>query len=208
MLDQKPFRNVIGIGGVARPWFRKSELDTYVGIDIEEILGCDKIYTEYYVQSCEAPWRPHLKADLVVSKYLLEHVPNNLKTFNNIKNVIIDGSVSVHILPLGWHPFSIANRVIGNKFAKLLIPIIRPGAERVTGYPAYYNICSSVGLEKMFVNIGVQYKIKYFYGVEDYFGFYAPFGCCVHIFNRIAHFFNLKLFASNAVVAILGSQDQ
>jgi len=83
-----------------------------------------------------------------------------------------------------------------------LIPILRPESKDITGYPAYYNLCNSFALEKFAKKSNFNYKIKYFFGAEDYFGFFFPFGIIVHILNRIFHLFRLNIFASNAVLVI------
>jgi len=86
--------------------------------------------------------------------------------------------------------------------ARILIPIIKPGSERITGYPAYYNLCNSFALEKFVKSSNLNVEIKYFFGAEDYFGFFFPFGIIIHILNRIFHLFRLNIFASNAVLVI------
>ena len=128
------------------PLFSKSTVENYIGIDIDETFNSEEVYHQYVIQSCE-DMNDNIKADLIVSKYLLEHVSNNAKTFKNIENWLNTNGLSVHVFPLGFHPFSIANRLVGNGLARLLIPIIRPGSESVTGYPAYYHMCNSFALK-------------------------------------------------------------
>ncbi|MDA8581782.1 class I SAM-dependent methyltransferase, partial [Schleiferiaceae bacterium] len=169
--------------------------------DIDETFKSEDVYHKYFIQSCEV-FNDSIKADLIVSKYLLEHVPDNSKTFKNIEGWLNQNGQSVNLFPLGFHPFSIANRIVGNKMARFLIPILRPGSEGVTGYPAYYNLCNSFALEKLASKSKSNYKIKYFFGAEDYFGFFFPFGILVHVLNRIFHLFRLNIFASNAVLVI------
>jgi hypothetical protein len=106
----------------------------------------------------------------------------------------------LHLLPLAWHPFSIINRILGNKISKFLIPYLRPGTENVTGYPAYYHLCNSVSLNLLSKNSNFKYKIKYFFGAEDYFSFFLPLSLFVFIFNRFCFILNLNIFASNAVI--------
>lgn len=193
---------VIKIGGANRPLFNKNKLNKYIGIDIDGGFLWEPIYSEYFIQSCEVPLPKKISADLIVSKYVLEHTLDNNKVFKNINCMLGDGGVSIHIFPLGFHPFSIVNRLVGNRAAKMLIPIIRPGSESVTGYPAYYHMCNSVSLERYLFNNGFKYSVKYFFGAEDYFGFFAPFGCLIHIINRIAKILRMNILASNAVLII------
>jgi hypothetical protein len=203
-LKKFSYKSVIEIGGANRPLFRKDDLQEYIGIDIDRSFETNSIYTEYYAQSCEQPLDRKIRADLIVSKYVLEHIPDNKMVFLNIINMLSPGGVSIHIFPLGLHPFSIVNRLVGNRIAKILIPILRPGSEKVTGYPAYYHLCNSASLERFLDNANVKYHVKYFYGAEDYFGFFAPLGCLVHVFNRVMCRVGCRIMASNALLIIKG----
>ncbi|OOG67955.1 methyltransferase domain-containing protein [Algoriphagus sp. A40] len=200
---QKSYINstVLEIGGTGRPIFRKDDIGDYIGLDIDTSFDFKEKYHKYFAQSCEEE-NENLKADMIFSKYLLEHVPNNSKTFKNIEDWLIPGGKSVHIFPLGFHPFSLANKLAGNKFAKKLIPILRPGTEAITGYPAFYNLCNSWDLHKVASNSKLKYKVKYFFGAEDYFAFFLPLSISVYFFNRFCHLFRLNIFASNAVLII------
>ena len=192
---------ILELGGTNRPLFSKSKVNNYIGIDIDETFNSKDVYHKYFIQSCEV-FNDNIKADFIVSKYLLEHVPNNSKTFKNIERWLNPNGLSVNLFPLGFHPFSIANRLVGNSIARFLIPILRPESKGITGYPAYYNLCNSFALEKIANKSNFNYEIKYFFGAEDYFGFFFPFGIIVHILNRIFHLFRLNIFASNAVLVI------
>ena len=192
---------VLEIGGTKRPIFKKDDVKNYIGLDIDTSFDYKEKYHEYIAQSCEDRVEG-LNADMIFSKYLLEHVPNNQKTFENIENWLNPGGKSVHIFPLGYHPFSLANKLAGNKFAKKLIPILRPGTEEITGYPAFYNLCNSWELSKVALNSRLRYEIKYFFGAEDYFSFFLPFSIFIYFFNRFCHLFGLNIFASNAVLII------
>lgn len=194
-------KTILELGGTNRPLFIKPEVGNYIGIDIDESFDSKDVYHKYFIQSCEV-FNDNIKADFIVSKYLVEHVPDNSKTFKNIERWLNPNGLSVNLFPLGYHPFSIANRLVGNRMARILIPIIKPGSERITGYPAYYNLCNSFALEKFVKSSNLNVEIKYFFGAEDYFGFFFPFGIIIHILNRIFHLFRLNIFASNAVLVI------
>ena len=194
-------KTILELGGTNRPLFTKSKVSNYIGIDVDKSFNSKDVYHKYFIQSCEV-FNDNIKADLIVSKYLLEHVQNNSKTFQNIERWLNPNGFSVSLFPLGYHPFSIANRLVGNSIARFLIPILRPGSEKITGYPAYYDLCNSLALEKFAKQSNFNYQIKYFFGAEDYFGFFFPFGIIVHILNRIFHLLRLNIFASNAVLVI------
>ena len=193
---------VLEIGGSQRPLFNKSDILFYVGLDVDSKFDWAKYYHSYFNQSCTEPINN--KFDFIFSKYLLEHVNDNEKSFQNIINSLKSSGKSIHIFPLGFHPYSLLTRVVGNSLQRKLIRLLRPHSQTVGGYPVYFNLCNSVFLERFFrKQTDVVYKIKYFYGAEDYFAFFFPFFLLTMVFNRVCYLLNLKIFASNAVLTII-----
>lgn len=135
-------KRILEIGGANRPLSTLGTAREQVGIDIDGTVPWQSIYTAYHNQSAELPI-PGLQADLIVSKYVLEHIPDNRRLFANIREWLAPGGRSVHLFPLGWHPYSVVNRVIGNRVARFLIPLVLPGLEGLLGYPAYYHLSTA-----------------------------------------------------------------
>jgi SAM-dependent methyltransferase len=204
LLDKKKKINisVLEIGGTSRAYYRDGHnFSQYDGVDIDEEGNKEGVYTNYYNQSCEIPFKS--RYDFIFSIFLLEHVPDNNKTFQNIINSLGPSGDSIHLFPLGFHPFSLLTKIVTNSFQKKLISLIRKNTIGITGYPTYYSLCSSFELKTYFSkHPEIEYKVKYLYGAEDYFGFFFPFGIGIHIFNRICNMFNLHIFASNAILTI------
>lgn len=195
----KKSSKVLEMGGTHRPLFNKINIKYYAGLDIDSNFDWSKYYHAYFNKSCTEPIRENF--DFIFSKYLIEHVNDNKKTFENIIESLNPSGKSVHIFPLGFHPYSLLTRIVGNSLQRKLIKLLRPHSESVGGYPVFFNMCNSVALERFFRNQnGITYKIKYFYGADDYFAFFFPFFFLINIFNRICNFLNLKIFASNAVL--------
>jgi hypothetical protein len=193
--------SVLELGGANRPLLSKTEVGYYIGIDVDNNVRHENIYHKYYCESVEL-FNPEINADLILSKYLLEHVSDNEKTFHNVEKWLNFGGSALHIMPLGFHPFSLCNKIIGNKYAKKLIPLLRPGSESVTGYKAYYNMCDSHSLNRLMKKSMYNYKVKYFFGADDYFSFFFPLAVVIHFFNRACNVFRLNIFASNAVLIL------
>ena len=191
---------VLELGGANRPIFSKGRCFKYIGLDLDNSFNWEYIYDEYINDSAESD--QNINADIIISAYLFEHIRNNKKALLNIKKWLNKDGFSIHIFPLKYHPYSIINQIIGNKLGKKLIPILRPGSESVTGYPAYYNLCSSFGLESFLTKNNFKFKVKYFYGAEDYFAFFFLFGIVINIYNRICKVLNIKLLASNVVLIL------
>ena len=117
-------------------------------------------------------------------------------------NSLNENGTMIHNYPMGYHPYSLITRLIPNYLVKKLIPLLRPGSEGITGYKTYYNLGSYYSLEKFFESNNFKYKIKYYYGAEDYFSFLFPIGILVYFFNRICSILNLKIFSSGVLVMI------
>ena len=194
-------KQILELGGVSRPVLQKSDNYRYIGIDIDDNFNHEQFYDFFYCQSveCEIP----VMADLIFSKYLMEHVKDVEMSYINQISALMDNGKIVHLYPLGYHPFSLLNRLIGNKMARFIIPIIRPGVQGITGYPAYYSLGSAYSLENFLKQReGVKVECKYYYGAVDYFSFFFPFALLISVFNFFVRTFSIKLFASNVIVVI------
>lgn len=192
---------VLELGGTQRPIFNISEVKKYIGLDIDKDFIWENHYHVYLNQSCTNPI--NIKADIIISKYLLEHVDDNKKTFQNIVDCLNTSGSSIHLFPLGFHPYSLITKLIGNKSQKSLIKLLRPETKEITGYPVYYNLCNSLSLENHLEKYdGITFEVKYYYGASEYFFSFYPVYLFIEIFNRIFNLLKIKIFASNAVVII------
>lgn len=199
--ESKKSRSIIELGGVSRPVLKKSTNYRYVGVDIDENFEHDNYYDQFYCQSVENEFPE--KGDLIFSKFLMEHVLDvELSYERQIKSLNTGGKI-IHLYPLGYHPFSILNKIIGNKLANKIIPIIRKGSEEVTGYPAYYTLGNAFLLERFLKSReDLQVDFRYHYGAVDYFSFFFPLAVLITCFNLISKNLGLKLFASSVIVTI------
>jgi|GEM_PF-5153271 len=193
-------QTVLELGGTWRPLLKKGDDFKYFGIDIDDSFRPRELYDHYFCNSVEDDI--DTKADIIVSKYLIEHVKNNTRTFDNTYKWLNKGGYAINIFPLKNHPYSLINKLVGNRTAKSFISLLRPGTETVSGYPAYYNLCSSSELEEFLSKRGWKYHLTYCFGAEDYFGFFFPLGIIIHLYNRICSLFNLNYLASNVVLEI------
>lgn len=191
---------VLEAGGVDRPLLDRSPDYEFVGLDIEERPECARLYDRFVVQSIEdlLPVEP----DMILSYTLLEHVPENHAAIAQIYAALTPGGTTHHYVPSKYHPYSLGLRAIGPGLQKRLIPILRPGAEDVTGYPAFFDLCSaramSRALERQgFTNVDVQA----FYRANDYFAFFTPLFVLVTLFENLCQKHDWRVFASGFVIS-------
>jgi len=197
--DMKP-KTILEAGGVDRPVLNLSPNFEFVGLDIEERPNCANLYDSFIVQSIEHPLP--VKADIIISFTLLEHVPNNTAAIESIFGALTEGGKTHHYVPSGMHPYSLALRAIGPRLQRFLIPILRPGTENVTGYPAFFNLCTPKAMNDAFRSVGfTDIDIQAFYRANDYFAFFTPAFIIVTFFENACAFFNIRSFASGFVIS-------
>ena len=197
--DLKPLR-VLEVGGIDRPLLTKSDNYRYIGLDIDSNDNCYSIYDEFIIQSIEDDVNDAV--ELVISITLLEHVPNNKKSFRSMYKVLLDGGEMHHYVPSKNHPYSLILRLVGPKLQKVLINYLRPHAEEVTGYPAFFNLCTVSQMQKELSLIGFKnINITPYYKATDYFAFFVPAYLFVAILENLFEFTGQTWAASGMVIS-------
>lgn len=200
LAKRKEHFRILEAGGIDRALLSKSDKYTYIGLDIEERDTCYEVYDKFIVDSIENELDQ--KFDLIISKTLLEHVENNKNSYKAMYLGLNEGGEMIHYFPGKNHPFSVLTRIVGNKMQRLLIKILRPHAEAVTGYKAYYDLCSYTPLKKYLDSLGFKSTyIKPYWGASDYFAFFLPAFIVICLFNRTCEKLNLVYFASGLIAA-------
>ena len=185
------------LGGVSRPVLQKIKSYRYVGIDIDEDFIHDNFYNKFYCQSVEDELPE--KADLIFSKYLMEHVKDVKTSYENQLLALNPSGRMIHLYPLGYHPFSLLNKLIGNKFARKVIPLIRKGWR---GQHTPFLSSAMHTVWKDFLKIKrVFADFKYHYGAVDYFTFFFPLALIIG-HDHLAKILGAKIFASNVLIVI------
>lgn len=193
---------VLEAGGTTRPMLKRSDRMTLDGLDIEPVPDAAKWYDHFFVQSIEEPLLgPY---DLIVSKHLLEHVRDNQASFLQMNAALRTGGCMIHYLPSKYHPYSIALRLVGHRWQKRLIPIFRPWAKAVTGYPAFFHKCSARAMRRLATAIGfTEIQILPFYDASDYFRFFFPFYFLVALWENLCKVLKWETFCSGFIILAL-----
>ncbi|MEQ8293717.1 MAG: class I SAM-dependent methyltransferase [Roseovarius sp.] len=191
---------VLEAGGVDRPVLDRSPDYEFVGLDIDERPDCARLYDRFLVQSIEIPLP--VKADVIISFTLLEHVPNNTASIRAMYEGLNAGGSTHHYIPCGLHPYSLALRAIGPRLQRRLIPILRPGTEGITGYPAFFDLCTPRAMTQAFRAAGfTEIDVKPFYRANDYFAFFTPAFISVTLFENVCRLLGLSTLASGIVIS-------
>jgi hypothetical protein len=169
-------------------------------MDIDTKDDCFTIYDDFVVQSVESPI--DRAYEMVISITLLEHVRDNGASVRSIFDGLVPGGKTHHYIPSGYHPYSLCLRMVGPKLQKKLIPILRPHGVGETGYPAFFDHCSTASMRKLFRKAGFKkVDIMPFYNANDYFAFFFPAWVVVVFFEYICKKLDLELFASGFVIS-------
>jgi SAM-dependent methyltransferase len=191
---------ILEVGGIDRPLLDRNSSFEYVGLDIEERPDCNNVYDRFIVQSIEQP--VDISADLLISITLMEHVPDNFSAVKSMFEALRPGGKTHHYIPSKWHPYSLALRAVGPTLQKRLIPILRPAAVGVTGYPAFFDYCSPAAMRNLFEEQGfVSIDVMAFYRASDYFAFFLPAYLVVALFENLCFVLGWSLFASGFVIS-------
>jgi hypothetical protein len=113
-----------------------------------------------------------------------------------------EGGAIHHYIPSKWHPYSISLRLLGPAAQKALIPVLRPGTEDVSGYPAFFHCCSVGAMRALLAKEGFnEINFEVFYRASDYFSFFLPIYLVVAMFENLCSALNIHLFASGFIVS-------
>ena len=104
-IDERSPKVILEVGGVDRPAIQKSADYRYIGLVIDARENCYVVYDEFIHGSIEE--KTDLKGvDLVISKAVLEHVPDNARTLQTMYYAMRSSSIMHHYVPSGFHPYS------------------------------------------------------------------------------------------------------
>ena len=196
---QKPAA-ILEVGGIDRPLLARSPAYEYIGLDIEEKPACNSIYDYFIVQSIEKP--TSILVDMVIPITLMEHVPDNEAAVRSMFAALRPGGTTHHYIPSKWHPYALATRLVGPVLQRRLIPLLRPAAVGVTGYPAFFDKCTPSAMTALFRRQGFsKINVKAFYRASDYFAFFLPVYLTVAMFENLCSALDWHFFASGFVIS-------
>src|SRR5205807_7291867 len=84
--------------------------------------------------------------DLVLSRYVLEHVKSMSAAMENVRRYLKPGGTMVSIIPGAWAAFAVLNRVLPRRVSRGLMHMLH-GRPADTVFPAYYDRCSFSALQ-------------------------------------------------------------
>lgn len=193
-------KKILEVGGSERPLLDKNVNFEYWCVDVDDTKNYTGLYDNVFIGEIE---NLEVKGfDLIISKFVLEHVKDVESMYVEMWNRVGDNGSMLHIYPLGGHPFSRITKVV-DKFglSRFLISLLRPETIQTNGYKTFYDKGSAVEIHEMLANLpDCTFKVTFTYEAEDYFGFLFPLALLINLFNRTCELFKLTRFASNVVI--------
>ena len=195
--------DVAELGGVDRPMLAPGDAHRFVGVDVDDQGGeAHNKYDLFYKQSVEEDFGYGRRYDLIYSMTLIEHVPNNKRTFDNIYWALKKGGETIHYFPSKNAIYALFIRIFGNDLQRKVIGAIW-GKDKLStiGYPAYFDHCSANEMETMLKDIGYEdVEVKCYYRANSYFSACTPIYVLVSFYENICRFFNLRSLATGLLV--------
>lgn len=198
-IDRRETTRILEAGGIDRPLLTKRTGITYDGLDIDFKENCKEIYDNFIVQSLELPIEKTY--DLIISITLLEHVPNNRASLKSCYSALSPEGAMMHYTPSKSHPYSLILRFVGPQLQKKIIARLRPEAQEVTGYPAFFNCCSPKEMRTILHLQGFRnINIIPIYRAAFYFNFFFPLYLIVLLYENLCKKFSLEQLCSGFII--------
>jgi SAM-dependent methyltransferase len=175
-----PGLRVLDVGGGKLPAFAepvKREWGLHVvGLDVsrhELEQAAPGAYDERVVGDvATVRFRPTF--DLIVSRFVLEHVRNTPAALANMAAALRPGGVMAHLLPSSRAGYAIVNRLIGNRLARGLLHALYPACRPFSGFEAYYDHCTPGEMSGLCHDEQLKIVELTPYYRSDYFRFCLP----------------------------------
>jgi len=113
--------------------------------------------------------------DLVVSSWVLEHLPHPAVAFAEVSRVLAPAGHFVTLAPNAWHPVTLLNRLLAwaGPIQARLVPWLY-GRSEEDAFPVCYRANSAGRLQKLGKTAGLQVVALYTLSDPTYLAFNAP----------------------------------
>ena len=176
-LAKRPdIRKVCDIGGGANPLFSLEQVEEYgleytvLDISEEELEKAPNQYNKIQADITDPNLSLNREYDLVVSKFLAEHISDASIFHQNIFNLLKCGGYSFHYFPTLYNLPFIINLLFPENLSYPILLFFHPFRTKKGNrgkFPAYYDWCFGP------TNVNIERFTKIGYKVEEYIGFFG-----------------------------------
>lgn len=205
-INRKSNQIIVDIGGGKETSFAKYKNPKLnnkiiaVDLDEDEIKynrdADEKIIADV---SKDLPFKDN-SVDLIVSRYVLEHIEDVDKFIKNSQRALKPGGYSINLFSSGNAPFAILNRILPHSFSQKILSLFLPGSEEIRGFRIYYNLTYKKA-KNLYRGHGFQIEnIKLSYYQSRYFAFFIPLYLISVVFEIILMTLHLKNLSSYILI--------
>ena len=153
LVEEHNLRSVCDFGGGANPVLPSEEIARFglrylvVDVSAEELAKAPPGYTTAAmdVTAAAAADLPGAPFDLVISRFVAEHVEDPAAFHVAVWHALRSGGFAAHFFPTLPSPPYVANRLLMGRGSRRLVDILQPGSrssdERLGKFRAYYRWC-------------------------------------------------------------------
>lgn len=148
----------------------------YIGLDLSQ-SELDQAPAGWYDDSVAADVTDHIAAledscDLAVSYFVLEHVADLPRAFDNIQSYLVPGGRMVTLFAGTFSPFGLANRLMPHAMSAFVLrTLLNRPTESV--FPAHYDRCWATAIERCLTSWSTAEVLPLWYGAP-YLAFSRP----------------------------------
>ncbi len=168
--SMRPDITILDVGAGRTPSIppeRRPPRSRYIGLDLSQ-SELDHAPEGWYDDSVAADVTEHMSilegsCDLAVSYFVLEHVADLPRAFDNIHSYLVPGGRMVTIFAGTFSPFGLANRLMPHAVSSFILrSLLQRPTESV--FPAHYDRCWATAIEKSLKSWSAAEVLPLWYG--------------------------------------------
>jgi SAM-dependent methyltransferase len=139
--------------------------------------------------------------DLLVTRSVLEHLPDNHRMIADVARVLRPGGCCIHDFPCKFSPFAILNTVIPKRWSLYLLDRIFPEWQGEVGFKTYYRDCYFPAMLRRHREAGLEVvatELRFYQSV--YYEFFLPLYLLGVAFDLLTYSLGIKRLSSQMLL--------
>lgn len=124
--------------------------------------------------------------DLVVTRSVMEHLPDNRRFILESFRVLKPGRCAIHVFPCRNSPFSWLNRILPKRLSKWMLVTFFPQWQGEVGFPAFYKNCTYHEMLERLAEGGFaveEVQVRYYQAI--YYKFFLPLYLAMLVYDYL-----------------------
>jgi ubiquinone/menaquinone biosynthesis C-methylase UbiE len=198
---------VVDVGGGKTCWFA-DDIDPGRGTRLialdcsrEELKQNPAISTRVVCDASKALPLGDGEADIVTTRFLLEHL-RNVETFiQETGRVLKPGGCAIHIFPSKFSPFAILNQLLPQSLSRALLRRFFPYSVGHCGFQCFYDHCYYSAFERLLTKHGFTAdRILLGYNQSAYYHAFVPAYLLNVAYDSLLHALKSKNLCANMLI--------